>query len=68
MYHPDWLERGEWLGKTVEFRLLGKWVKGKVCEIELNFAFGRCVIAEFHDGAHHVKVAGSYQSFRLVKD
>jgi len=67
MPYTDWLDRDTWLGKEVEFKLFGKWVRGHVCEIQYNMPFGRCVIAEFHDGAHHVKVAGSYQSFRLIK-
>jgi len=66
----DWLyNAGEtWLGKTVEFTLLGQRVRGRVREIELNMPFGRCVIAEFHDGNKHIKVAGSYQAFRIVND
>jgi len=68
MPKTDWLNRDTWLGKTVEFTLFGQKVQGHVCEIQLNMSFGQCVIAEFHDGNKHVKVAGSYQAFRLVRE
>ena len=61
----EWFERGEWLGRKVSFKLLGKVVSGTVIEQGDNHS-GLMLTVEFYDGAKTIHVAGHPAAFKKL--
>ena len=56
----------DWLGRQVEFTLLGQKVVGKVIDAIDTICARKWIIAEFRDGTKQIKVGGPYQAFHRL--